>query len=278
MSFSVWHHRPVWLSGILDNGWCLLVLWSLTLPKASHKHKGMSCCAVHKAGCRSVRLSLKLLASWTSPSQQLPPKLETISHLSACLKCGMARRTPGGACTDPKSPRLFPGLVWGTGLCAWACAVLFLLMLCILSLGIVFVPQTTALNWLSLEWEKEDLPSGAAEFQWRRHFILAVCRKISLFMSRSLFILSWLSWALRVQLSVQESVAAQLAARCAPLLSPSQMLGTASKVFLLIPGWGFSALVPSGRCPLGLSEVGFCAQRATAGMLLFLLGFWENSA
>lgn len=143
------------VSGIFDNEWCVLVHWSLTLPKASHKCKGLSCCAVHKSGCTSVRLSLKLLASCTSPGQQLPPKLETISCLSACLKSGTDRRTPEGACRDPKSPSLFPGLDWGTGLYAWGCAVTFLPMLCFLSSGIVFVPQTTAPNWLSLEWQKD---------------------------------------------------------------------------------------------------------------------------
>lgn len=59
--------------------------------------------------------SLKLLASCTSPCQQLPPKLEAMFCLSACLKSGTAR-TPEDACTDLKSPSLFPSLDWGTGL------------------------------------------------------------------------------------------------------------------------------------------------------------------
>lgn len=148
-------------------------------------------------------------------------------------------------------------LVWTEALGsthAWGCGIMFLLMLCSLSLGTVFVPQTTALKWLSLEWKKDRICHQELQSlqQWREHFILAVCRKISFFMSRSLFILSLSSWALRVQLSVLESVEAQLTASCALLLSPSQMLRDSLQGGSTDSQMRISRTFPWWEVPLGL--------------------------
>lgn len=226
MSLTVWHHRPMWylvflIERLIMGGAC----WCFDHWHFSGHPTSAKCWAVLKSGCRSVRLSLKLLASCTSPGQQLPPKLEAVLCLSARLKSGTAR-TPEDACTDPKSPRFFPGLDWGTGLhpCLgmWnyvpADVVLPFIGNCVCASD-----NCTKMAEFGVG-KRQDLPSRAAEpSAWREHFILAVCRKISFFMSRSWFILSLSSWGLRVPLSVLESVEAQLTASCALLLSSSQM-------------------------------------------------------
>lgn len=227
-----------------EDGWWMLVLGSLTLLEASHKCKGMSYCAVHKSWCRSVRLSLKLPGILYLSRTPAPTKVG--SHLlSFCVS--QIRDSQEHSWRYLHRPQISQFLPW-FGLRHWAPPMPRDVQLCSCWCApchweLCLCLWTTALNWLSLEWEKDRIC-----IKWREHFVLAVYRKISLFMSRTLFNLSLSSWGLGVQLSVLESVAAQLAASCALLLSPSQMLRGSLKVALLVPGWGFSAVFSWGRC------------------------------
>lgn len=158
------------VSGIFDretdNGWWMLLLWSLTLLKAFHKCKG--CPAVLCTSLAADLLgSLKLLASCSSPGQQLPPKLEAISCLSAYLKSGTARRTPEGASTDPRSPSLFLTLDWGTGLhpCVGICSYVPAgVVLPVIGNCVCASDNCTKLAEFGVG-ERQDLPLRAAESQ-----------------------------------------------------------------------------------------------------------------
>lgn len=258
-----------------DNGWWLLVLWSLTLLKASHKCKGMSFCAVLCASLAAdLSGSLKLLASCTSPDQQLPAKLEAISCLSAYLKSGTARRTPEGACTDPKSPSLFPGLDWDTGLhpCLGICSyvpadVLPVTGNCVCASDNCMKLAEFGVGKRICHQELQSLKSSAVE----RAFY-SCCVQKDFLVSKQKFIHPFTAVLGSQGAALSAGVSGSTAgASCALLLSPSQVLrdslqggsmDSSRRIFCTFPLWEVS---------LCLSWVGFHVQRAPVGMFLFLL-------
>lgn len=172
--------------------------------------------------------------------------------LSACLKSGTAR-TPEDACTDLKSPSLFPGLDWGTGL--HPCLGMW-----------NYVPTDAVLPFIGNCVRASDNCTKMAEFgvEKKTGFAIKSCRVFSsgesiLFLLcaerfPSLWVEVYSSFHCHPGLS---GCSSQCWSQWKHSWQPAVLFccprarcwGTASKVALLIPRWGFPELFPGGRCP-----------------------------